>query len=297
MDTNHMNLNKTRYEKYTGRESRVSLPADVEGESLAVIGSKAFLSCKTVEQLVLPAGIEAVEDWGFAHMKNLEEIVLPARQIRFGRQVFLGCESLNRVVLYSVKKSKGNAEIHILGELAGLDKLRASMFRFFPQESLEQLEDFTHEAGQRQWLAKYDAALEIFLRKPDDVGFEPAFIGWFDVEDVDDQKQGYILNRRKDKIGLVLQRLTCGEEPEELLRDYLYGVVLKYSEHVKELLMEHPEYGRDIRYYKIWKQSGGLERSEAEYLLINLPWEEPEIRAYLMEQLTSQEDFFSLLEL
>ncbi len=285
----------SRYEKYTGQESEVYLSDVSEGMPLTVIGSKAFLSCKTVERLVLPSTVEIVEDWGFAHMKNLKEIVMPARTVHFGKQVFLGCDSLKRVVLYSVD---GTAETATLQEMTGLDKLRASMFRFFPQASLEQLEDFVEGEGQRGWLARYDEALEIFLCKSDDCGFEPAFIGWFDVEDVDDQKEGYIVNRRKDKIALVFQRLTCGEAPREQRLKCLHSVILRHSELVKDLLTENPEYGRDIRYYKIWQQAGGLERSMTETLLKSLSWEEPEVRAYLMEQLQAEKaDFFEELEL
>lgn len=294
-----MSKDMGRYIKYTGQETEVCLSVNSQGMPLSVIGSKAFLSCKTVERLVLPPTLEVVEDWGFAHMKNLREIVLPAREIRFGRQVFLGCDSLQRVVLYSVKDIPDAEAINYLEELPGLDRLRASMFRFFPQESLEQLEYAVEEAGQRKWLALYDGALESFLREPDDNGFEPAFIGWFDVEDVDDQRQGYILSRRKNKIMLAFERLICGEEPFKHLQQYLWSVILDHGDLVQELFLESSEYGRDIRYYKIWQQAGGLSVPVAEILLTKLPWEEPEIRANLMELLQQErkEDFFTQLEL
>lgn len=287
-----------RYDKYIGKETEVKLPFCVEDNPLEVIGSKAFLSCKTVERLVLPPTVEIVEDWAFAHMKNLTEIVLPAREIHFGKQVFLGCEGLKKVTLYSVKNMEENVEIDVLEELPGLDSLRASMFCFFPQEALQKTDEMVEEQGQRQWLCRYDEALESYLRKPDDTGFVPAFIGWFDVEDVDDQRQGYILNCQRDKVKLVFQRMTCGEMPERSLQEYFYSIILKHSEHVMELFLQDSEYGRDIRNYKIWQQAGGLERSEVEILLTKLPWEEPEIRAYLMEQLQCEEgDFFTQLEL
>jgi len=78
-----------RFEKYTGQETEVQLPDEMDGKPLGIIGCKAFLSCKTVEKLYLPKTLEAVEDWGFAHMKNLREIVMPARTVHFGKQVFL----------------------------------------------------------------------------------------------------------------------------------------------------------------------------------------------------------------
>lgn len=293
-----MGEEKGYFRKYIGREAEVYLPDKVEDRILTVIGSKAFLSCKTVERLVLPGSVEQVEDWAFAHMKQLGEIVLPVREIVFGKQVFLGCDNLERVVLYEADKWAEHDETCSIEEMFGLDRLRASMFRFFPQESLVHLEKMRDAGGQRQWLSLYDEALEIFLRKPDDDGFEPAFIGWFDVEDVDDQKQGYILKRRSDKVELVFQRLVCGEEPVEQFREYLHSMIVEHAEHVWKLFIENPYYGCNIEYFKIWQHSGGLERSTAQKLLAELPWEEPEIRGYLMKQLQSDDkDYFAELEL
>lgn len=293
-----MDEEKGYYRKYIGQETVVNLPDEVNGKKLTVIGSKAFLSCKTVERLVLPASVKRVEDWAFAHMKQLRELVFPAREIIFGKQTFLGCDKLERVVLYEASKRTGSDEICPIEEMSGLDRLWASMFRFFPQESLTHPENMICESGRRQWLSLYDGALEGFLRKPDDTDFEPAFIGWFDVEDVDDQKQGYILKRRSHKVELVFQRLVCGEEPEEQFRKYLHSMILEHAEHVRKLFIENPRYGRNVEYYKIWQQSGGLERLVAQELLMDLPWEEPEIRGYLMQQLQSDNaDYFAQLEL
>lgn len=293
-----MNDEKGYYRKYIGQETEVYLPDEVDDKTLTVIGSKAFLSCKTVEHLVLPGSVEQVGDWAFAHMKQLREIVLPVGKIAFGKQVFLGCDNLERVVLYAVNENAEVDKICSIKELSGLDRLRASMFRFFPQESLAHLENMRDESGQRQWLSLYDEALEEFLRKPDDDGFEPAFIGWFDVEDVDDQKQGYILKRRSDKVELVFQRLVCGEEPREQFQQYLHSMLVEHAEHVWKLFIENPRYGRSVEYFKIWQQSGGLKHSTAQKLLAELPWEEPEIRGYLMELLQSGSvDYFAQLEL
>ncbi len=295
-------MTKGLFTKYTGQDREVILPMKVQDRELTQIESKAFLSCKTVERLVLPPTVESVGDWGFAHMKNLEEIVLPARTICFGRQAFLGCENLCKVTLYSVKKYEETAEIHILGELSGMDRLRASMFRFFPQESYAWSEEDAEAQVQYQWLNWYDQALCTYLGKPDEEGFVPAFIGWFDVEDVDDQKEGYLLKVRKEKISLVFQRLFLTVEPSEERQVLLYRVLAGYPELVQALLEENAFYGRNIHSYKIWHQSGGLTHDMAERLLCHLPWEEPEIRAFLVECLqeahaASEEEFFHQLEL
>lgn len=285
-------VNSERYERYDGQETEVILSTGSGGRPLAVIASKAFLSCKSIERLVLPDSLEAVEDWGFAHMKNLREIVFPAKDIRFGRQIFLGCERLERVRLRDM-------EPEIQSGLPGIPELLASMFRFFPQERLEDIALAGDRRGQWKWLAAYDDALEDFLKRPDDTGFEPAFIGWFDVEDVDDQRADYILQHRKNKIRLVFQRLLYGTALQEELRIFLQSILTRHTYLVQELFSEDGEhYGRDIRYYKIWHEAGGLNRKIAGRLLDRLPEEEPEIRAYLMKvQMEQSGDFFAELEL
>lgn len=283
-----------RYEKYDGQDKEVVLSAGSRGRPLAVIASKAFLSCKSIERLVLPNSLEVVEDWGFAYMKNLREIVLPAKDIKFGKQIFLGCESLERVQLRAIGTEEQDA-------VPGIAEFLASMFRFFPQERLEDIALTGDRRGQMRWLAAYDDALEIFLKRPDDTGFEPAFIGWFDVEDVDDQRADYILQHRKNKIRLVFQRLLYDTGLKDGLRVFLQGILVRHTYLVQELFIEDEEhYGRDIRYYKIWHQAGGLTRKMAGRLLKKLPKEEPEIRAYLMKVQMEQEqvgDFFAELEL
>ncbi len=293
-------MQKGTYTKYTGQETEVLLPEYMENtQTLAVVGSKAFLSCKSVERLVLPPTVESVMDWGFAHMKNLREIVMPAGEIHFGKQVFLGCDSLQRVLLYSVKKYRETADIYFLEEISGLDKLRASMFRFFPlaiEGWAQQPED---PDAQEQWLERYDEALADYLNRPDEEGFVPAFIGWFDVEDVDDQKQGYLKKVRLSKISLAFQRMLCAGRPKEHILTQLQHVISQRPELVQEFLTDSEECGRDVRYYKIWQECGGLDRAMGEILLEQLPWQEPEIRSFLVDLIHSQESevYFEQFEL
>jgi len=295
-----------RFEKYTGQETEVQLPDEMDGKPLGIIGCKAFLSCKTVEKLYLPKTLEAVEDWGFAHMKNLQELILPAKKLVFGKQVFLGCECLRRVRLYTegVADVKRNAS-HNAESYEGMPYFFATMCRFFPEEKLLNPAFAGDLQGQWKWLADYDEALISFIRRPHDAGFVPAFIGWFDVEDVDDQKARYMMNQRKEKIRLAFQRLQYGRSLQKEHAKVLHGFLLRESELVEVLILERSEGGKDalgqeLSHYKIWQQSGGLDRQRAEMLLQRLPEEAPEIRGYLLNmQLENVEkvDFFGELEL
>ncbi len=283
-----------RFERYTGQEKEVILPLCVEGIPLSIIGTKAFLSCKTIEKLILPETVEVVEDWGFAHMKNLKEITLPSKDILFGKKVFLGCDSLTKVHL-------SGATICHDGLFEGIAFFMAAMFRFFPEEKLTRLKLAGDACGQWEWLAGYDGALTAYICRPDEYGFEPAFIGWFDIEDVDDQKQRYILEQRKNKIMLAFQRLLYGEKLQEVDRQFLQEFLLQESALIMEMFLSgEGEPVGDIRYYKVWQKTGGLHRENAEKLLAKIPEEQPEIRGYLLElqlEQVGEEHFFADLEL
>lgn len=286
--------NNYRFEKYTGNDTRVTLPDSVDGQPLKTIGVKAFLSCRSVERLELPDTLERVEDWAFAHMKSLEEIVFPVRDILFGKKVFLGCTSLRRIIL------KGAED-----QYEGIPYFLASVATMMDEAALYPALAGDRE-GQWSWLKEYDRLLEQFLARPDTYGFEPAFIGWFNVEDVDDQQEDYVREQKRKKVGLAFQRLLypagMTEDMERKLRDYLLG---KRDAKIPALILEqfensHNGYGGNVAYFKIWEQIGGFDIYSPEYLLEHLSEADPEVRAFLMESRLNMEgsdSFFERLEL
>lgn len=274
-----------RYQSYEGNEAYVTLPERMEGRLLTAIGAKAFLSCRTVERLELPDTLVQVEDWAFAHMKNLKELVLPPREIHFGKKVFLGCDSLERIFLRGAR-----------GQYEGIPLFLASQVRWMEGMPVN-LDLAGAKQGQWQWLEAYDRALLGFLSESDDVGFEPAFIGWFYVEDVDSQRETYMLERQKCKVRLALQRLRYPErvsrDTRGQLGDYLRGPLFL------ELCGEQ-EYARDVEYFRIWQQIGGFSLYSPQFLLEQMPGADPEVRGFLMKCSLSREqsdDFFKKMEL
>ena len=287
-----------RYEKYNENNTCVILPREIAGQPVTVIGAKAFLSCRQVEKLMLPDTLEQVEEWAFAHMKRLREIVFPAKEILFGKKVFLGCDGLQRVIL--TRKGEQQRE-----QYEGMPHFLASVFRLGLDNTQRRLTDLGlagDEEGQWQWLEYYDEALIVYLMQADDHDFEPAFIGWFDVEDVDDQRAGYMTAQKRKKTGLVMQRLLYAErmsdKTEKLLKEYL---LKKAPKQILELMRDSDsEYGRQVKFFQIWKQIGGFELYPPDLLLGELGNADPEVRSFLLEcrlEEASEVDFFGSLEL
>lgn len=290
------------------------LPEQVDGRPLSVIGMKAFLSCKSVERLTLPKTLERVEDWGFAHMKNLREIVMPAKELSLGKRIFMGCEKLRRVTLSGVPEG---------AVYEGIPYFLATALSLFEEETLQSLrttglldlegteqypDDILHNLsiagdreGQWKWLFVYDKALEAYLRRGDEEGFVPAFIGWFDVEDVDDQKQGYVRGVWENKLRLVFQRLLYPEALAEETADFFYGYLREKTPFLMERCVEWEDFRSDIRFCRIWKASGGLTPKRAGELLDKVP-DEPELRGFLLESMLEESgagrtNYFAKLEL
>lgn len=286
-----------RYEKCNENNTCIVLPCEMAGQPLTVIGAKAFLSCRQVEKLVLPDTLVQVEDWAFAHMKGLIEIVFPAKEILFGKKVFLGCDALRQVTL--IREGKLLQELY-----EGIPFFLASAFRLALAKDHRNLYDLRlagDAEGQWRWLAYYDEALLAYLMQADDNGFEPAFIGWFDVEDVDDQRVGYMSEQIRKKIELAFQRMVYAEKmserTEKLLKEYL---TKKAPEQVLELMRDtESDGGRQVRYLRVWRQIGGFELYSPKFLLEELENADPEVRSFLLECELEEtvEDFFGSLEL
>lgn len=287
-----------RYEKYDENSTDVVLPCEMEGKPLTDIGTKAFLSCRQVEKLTLPDTLEQVEDWAFAHMKGLREIIFPAKKILFGKKVFLGCDGLQKVRL-----TCGGAFLR--GQYEGMPYFLASVFRLSLDNIRRQLSDLSlagDTEGQWQWLACYDEALSVYLMRDDDYDFEPAFIGWFDVEDVDDQRAGYIAMQKRKKTALVFQRLVyssrLSSKSEKMFQEYL---LKKVPEQVLELMGDADSgYGRHVKYFQIWRKIGGFRLYSPKFLLEKLENIAPEVKSFLLEcelENAAGKDFFENLEL
>ena len=302
------------YTKYSGADKEVHLPEQVDGLFMNVIGAKAFLSCKTVEKLWLPDTVREIGDWAFAHMKKLKEITLPAETIAFGKQVFMGCEQLSRVHIVSVRqqdKIQNNQNQGIPGGdfhgknqcperlYEGLEYFLATMFCNFENGQLMNLGKLQTEEGQKRWLEKYDQVLCEYLAEDDGIRFVPAFIGWFDVEDLDEQKKRYVNQVKCKKLEIALQRLLYDAEMNGTTQRLLQNYVEKREKYMLDLLKDRGrEYGNDIRYYKLWNEIGGLKKTQAQILLEANGWTDTEIKAYLLKiqlQKDEETDFFGEL--
>ncbi|MGN1180007.1 MAG: leucine-rich repeat protein [Suilimivivens sp.] len=293
-----MKEDKAILKVYTGEDTEVTVSVDDRNCPISEVKDKAFLSCKTVEKLVLGDFVEVIGDWAFAHMQNLRTLVLPGHEILFGKKVFLDCEKLREIQIRD--DESGNP---------GTPFFMASAVRILKKEELCRPEMAGRSAFHREWMKEYDNALLGFIQEKDTEGFEPVFIGWFHVEDTDEQIPRYLKKKREEKAELIFQRLLypmfLSEEDKAVLEQYLRDHMPEGSrakEHtvVFDMLCDASmEYGKDIAYMKILERAGCLTKETVSRLLENMEEAAAEITAFLLKkqaELTKGNDYFSEFE-
>ncbi len=88
--------NGTEISEYLGTDSVVSIPEEINGTKISIIGMYAFDRKETTE-IILPNGLTSLGYGAFYYCKNLEKITLPDTLERIGEFAFIGCEKLTNV--------------------------------------------------------------------------------------------------------------------------------------------------------------------------------------------------------
>jgi hypothetical protein len=78
-----------RIVKYVGADSVVTIPDQIDGLPVRIVGASAFIN-STSSQVVLPSGITNIEDKAFASCSKLSAVNLPAgAEVHWSASVFL----------------------------------------------------------------------------------------------------------------------------------------------------------------------------------------------------------------
>ncbi|MBR5345368.1 MAG: leucine-rich repeat domain-containing protein [Clostridia bacterium] len=137
---------------YTGEETDIAIPAEVDGLSVSRIGSWAFEK-SAVARVEIPEGITAIGRYAFSECQVLSEIILPESLTSLGDCAFMLCSSLKSLTLPEALAEIGQNPICYctsLTELYGLEEHPA----FFL------LDDALYERETRRLIARLCASEE-----------------------------------------------------------------------------------------------------------------------------------------
>lgn len=267
-----------------GLAGEVKIPEKIEDLPVTSIAKKAFLSKKNLRRVWIPDTVTEIGDWAFAYCDNLEQVILPAREIRFGKAVFLDCHKLRFLTV----KEKGEAVAALLA--AAVTTAQAAY-----------LLDLM-EAGTPQWLAKWDARMLMVLRSEDSEGYSRQILcGEEDYGSTD--LNAFLREKRKTKVRLLLLRLLypagLAAPVREELENYLRAHTKQCdSEETWQVILE--EHGDDSAYYRLFTELGCVDAGNFDSLMTDIGEDHPEMKAFLMrykEEHIGYTDFFAELEL
>ncbi len=279
-----------RLTRFQGISSRVEVPGRIEGLPVRTVGRKAFLSKKNLRRICLPDTVEEIGDWAFAYCDHLEEAVLPHREVRFGRAVFMECKNLQRI-------DAGEGQRETEGSSFPAELLAAAVVSMDAAYLLDM-----KAAGTGEWLEKWDARLYSVIHTPDQEGFSRQVLcGEEDYGSTD--LAAYVSSRRREKARLCLLRLLFNqglglrmkEELEGYLRAHTKG---RGGEEAWQVILK--EHGNHREYYRLFTDIGCVTEENLSGILTDIGGEYPEMKAYFLrcwEADSGAEDFFAALEL
>ncbi len=289
-----------RLTDYSGTDTEVRVPEQIEGLCVKVISKKTFLSRKQLRKVVLPGTTEEIGDWAFAYCTNLESVWLPKKEMKLGSRIFMECPNVRRIFAYEPGEGEEN-----IGKKAGNERdaesqeaaLLAAGAGLLDTEYLMN----PLEAGSQEWIRKWDAKMNAVMDEGDGEGYTKMIL--CGEEDYGSSLEEFIKNKRKGKVRLALLRLMnpigLSASAEEKLKAYLVSHTKGCeSEESWEVLLK--EYGHKQEYFEKFAEIGGVTEDNFDSLLADMPGEYAEMKAFLIRykaERMEHRDFFDGLSL
>lgn len=86
-----------------------SLQEVVLPEGLEKVGSFCFKDCHSLERVILPSTVKKIDSWAFENCRRLTQLELPEGLESLGHDVFKGCRRLGRIRIPSTIKEIGKS--------------------------------------------------------------------------------------------------------------------------------------------------------------------------------------------
>ena len=148
--------------RYRGMGTKAIVPEMIDNHPVIAIGRKAFLSRKTLQEIRLPDTIQEIGDWAFAHAEGLKRISIPRSELIRGKELFLGCRSLEEITLIGTEEEcRQDKEDGIGRMLAAAVTTLHDYFLFTPTE-----------IRSEAWMKRWDEQLLKLVRLDDLDGFQ-----------------------------------------------------------------------------------------------------------------------------
>ena len=103
--------------KYLGNDAIVTIPDEINGNKVTVIGGGAFRDCKFMLEVILPEGLRHIGDYAFCECRGLSAVELPLSVEVVGNHSFYNCRNLRKLELPAALKYIGDGFIKNCDEI------------------------------------------------------------------------------------------------------------------------------------------------------------------------------------
>lgn len=179
------------------------------------IAKKAHFGDRTLQKVTIPQEISFVEDWAYASCVSLREVRIPC-DCRISEKAFAGSDGIGRICL-----SREEQTVNAYPELLALT------VRIWQQQSPTAIEKAQNDKEFLSWI---DGRLNSYLTEADDTGFRPFLAGGEeDYGEESEERASYIRKVQKDKVRLILERLSADPVPDGPGREDLLSYINAHS--------------------------------------------------------------------
>ncbi len=282
--------------EYRGRDITLTIPVNIEGLPVTVIGKKAFLSAGGLKKIVLPKYMRAIQDWAFASCRGLKTVILPKENIEAGQGIFKDCDNLDRIIpvtAYADNEFEFDPDSAAVSHLLAAVMNKLDAFYLFTPKS----------AGDVSWLEQWDARMMFLIGQADDEGFSRMLLcGEEDYGSRENNLEYYMEQRRRFKVRLAMLRIMYDtglkDDIKNTLIDYLKSHTKgSASEETWKVVLE--EHGDEREFYQLLLDYDCINSKNITGVLEDMGDRHTEVKAFLMNRMSAadeDEEVFNGLE-
>lgn len=109
--------------KYTGLESELTIPSELDGYKVCKIAEGTFFHCENLSSITVPDSVTTIQVYAFAGCTSLTDIKLSENLTSLGIVAFSGCTNLKSIVLPNSLKFTDNG---IFEDCTSLEEIKLS---------------------------------------------------------------------------------------------------------------------------------------------------------------------------
>lgn len=263
------------------KQSTFDVPGLIEGVPVREIGKKAFLGCKALREVTLPASVEKLGEWAFAFCDNLTVVRMARMKTELGKGIFKNDRKLKDIIVYDEEMKPGT-----------VSRLLAAAPIYMDAEYLLD----TQHAGTDEWYVKWDTRLSHILSLKDDEGYHLYVL--CGEEDLHFDYDQYLEYNREKKSYLCMLRLVNDTGLKDAARRELASyikdhTVLSESDAAIRVLLK--DFGDERDYYDLMIDEGAINPNNLEAVLEAMGDRHAQMKAYVIERCGSDDSLDSLM--